>query len=224
MHSPSGLVPLAAYLSLQQELERTQLLLQQALKRIEELEGRINKNSSNSSKPPTSDGLGKRIKNNRPKSNRPPGGQPGHPGSCLKVVATPDDVIHCKVEAVQCACGFSVEKIQSSGVEKRQVLDLSEVLVKAVDYLIEVKVCPCGKIHKGVCPYTGRIQYGKKLKALLAYLNVYQLLPVERVQEFCKDLFGISIGAVKAKPNGCIVVPMSALPCLAFMVNAGMKE
>ncbi len=58
--------------------------------RIEELEKRLDKNSSNSSKPPSSDGL-KRTNSLRPKNTgRQPGGQPGHPGQTLRQSENPD--------------------------------------------------------------------------------------------------------------------------------------
>ncbi|TLD40132.1 MAG: Transposase [Candidatus Jettenia ecosi] len=51
--------------------------------RIKELESQLAQNSSNSNKPPGSD-VFNRYKNVRPKSNRKPGGQKGHPGQTLK--------------------------------------------------------------------------------------------------------------------------------------------
>jgi transposase len=61
--------------------------------RIAELEKRLGKNSTNSSKPPSSDGL-KRTKSQRPKnSGRKPGGQPGHPGQTLRQSQAPDIIV-----------------------------------------------------------------------------------------------------------------------------------
>ena len=62
--------------------------------RIDKLEHRLNKNSTNSSKPPSSDGLKKpKPKSRREKGKRKPGGQTGHEGNTLKMVACPDEVI-----------------------------------------------------------------------------------------------------------------------------------
>ena len=90
MKAPKGFVPLSDYLALKEELVR-------ALKRIEELEARLNKNSNNSSKPPSTDGLKKVVKNNRVKSKRKPGAQKGHKGSGLKPYAEVDKEVECRV-------------------------------------------------------------------------------------------------------------------------------
>src|SRR5580658_2283929 len=63
--------------------------------RVAELERRLGLNSSNSGKPPSSDGLKKpsRVTSTREASGRPSGGQKGHKGETLLQVATPDKVV-----------------------------------------------------------------------------------------------------------------------------------
>lgn len=75
--------------------------------RVTELEAQLNKNSSNSSKPPSSDGLKKKPKNNRKKSGKPTGGQPGHEGKTLEKVKNPDEVVDIKPE--HCECGYDLD-------------------------------------------------------------------------------------------------------------------
>src|SRR5438552_16152566 len=64
--------------------------------RIAELERRLGLNSSNSGKPPSSDGLKRpaRVTSTREPSGRPSGGQKGHKGETLLQVAEPDEVIN----------------------------------------------------------------------------------------------------------------------------------
>jgi len=162
------------------------------LKRLSELEAIVNKNSSNSSKPPSSDGLKKKIKNNRQKSNRKAGAQVGHKGKGLSPMEKVDEEIFCPVNET-CECGAEMSGRKSVRIEKRQVIDTPEKLIHVKEYQVEVKLCKCGKEHKGNCHYTQRVQYGEGLKSMLVYFNQYQLIPTERVQEMMKDLFGLSI-------------------------------
>jgi transposase len=162
------------------------------LTRLAALEAIVNKNSSNSSKPPSSDGLTKKIKNNRQKSSRKAGAQPGHKGKGLSPMEKVDEQILCPVTKA-CECGMEMSGRKSVRIEKRQVIDTPEKLIHVKEYLVEVKLCKCGKEHKGICHYTQRIQYGEGLKSMLVYFNQYQLIPTERVQEMMRDLFGLSV-------------------------------
>ncbi len=73
---------LEAVVALVEQLQRALLAL---TARVQELENRLNKDSHNSHKPPSSDGLarGKKPQSLRGQSGMPSGGQPGHPGHTL---------------------------------------------------------------------------------------------------------------------------------------------
>src|SRR5437588_10398346 len=66
--------------------------VQALLARVQELEGQLAKDSHNSSKPPSSDGLRRKPKSLREKSGKQRGAQPGHPGHRVSLVAAPDTV------------------------------------------------------------------------------------------------------------------------------------
>src|SRR3990167_6531824 len=68
---------------LEATIQKQQVRIQQLETRVHELEIRLSKNSSNSSKPPSSDGLKKKPKSQREKSGKKPGGQQGHVGKNL---------------------------------------------------------------------------------------------------------------------------------------------
>src|SRR5215472_2655457 len=81
--------------------------LQEAFARIKELERRLSKDSQNSSKPPSSDGLRRKTQSQRKPTGKKSGGQPGHPGVTLSMVACPDDVISHRAASCQ-QCGGSM--------------------------------------------------------------------------------------------------------------------
>lgn len=160
--------------------------------RIDELESQQRKNSSNSHKPPSSDMIRSVIKNNREKSGKKPGAQPGHKGTTLELSNSPDEVIQLTKEGF-CECGEEIGKLAIKGIERRQTIELPEKLTKITEYRLEVKECKCGRIHKSQCPQTSRVGYGNRFKSLMVYLNQFQMMPFERIQDFSKDCLGISI-------------------------------
>jgi transposase len=114
------------------------------MERIEQLEKRLSKDSHNSSKPPSSDGL-KRPKKTyslKGKSNKKSGGQKGHNGSHLKMVEKPNQTIIHKLDN-DCCCGRSLKDIVCSDYKKRQVFDLPPSAIEVTEHRAEVKKCIC---------------------------------------------------------------------------------
>ena len=169
--------------------------VQALTRRVAELEARLSKNSTNSSKPPSSDGLRKKPKSLRKAAGRKPGGQPGHSGHTLKQVESPDHV----VELADCPfCGGRIEDDSMVGEECRQIFEIPEPKVEVTEYRARAGRCSgCRQIVKASFPdhITAPVQYGKRVQALLVYLQHAQLLPVERAAQLMEDLFGQRIGA-----------------------------
>jgi len=169
----------------------------EALKlRIQQLENQAAKDSHNSHKPPATDGLKKnKTKTRRTSSSRRVGGQPGHQGQTLKKVAHPDHKIEHRVTG-HCGCGCSLQHIEATAYEARQVFDLPVIKVEVTEHRAEIKQCPhCGKQHKAQFPdhVTKPVQYGNRVKAFSVYLMNYQFIPYERTQEFFNDIFSLPI-------------------------------
>lgn len=173
-------------------LELQQLVKAQAVE-IQDLREQLAKNSKNSSKPPSSEGLKKpRPSSLREKSGRKSGGQEGHQGRTLKMVEWPDYVAVHKVSACP-HCETKLETVEAHHHEKRQVFDIPPVQVEVTEHQAEIKVCPgCGKQVKGDFPngITQPVQYGPRIKAQAAYLNNYQLIPLARTSELLGDFYG----------------------------------
>ena len=161
--------------------------------RIQALEDQLAKNSRNSSKPPSSDGLKRpKPKSRRQKSGKPSGGQKGHVGYRLEPVEKPQHTeIHRVLECQRChtdLAGVAMRK-----VEKRQVFDLPEVKLEVTEHQAEVKTCPvCGEINQAAFPegVTQPTQYGPRLRAQMVYFNAYHFIPLARTAEVVGELYG----------------------------------
>lgn len=178
------------------ELQNTISELQETIKDLRE---QLNKNSGNSSKPPSSDGFKKPVNKNRSlrkKSGKKPGGQNGHNGSYLTVLSAPDhtenhlhsDCTGCPHYA-QCCAAAEVK-------ETRYVIDAVVDVDITAHNLLSVPCC-----HKCGCEKTGSfpdsvssyIQYGENLEALVVTLNTVGAVSVNRKHEILGGVFNIPI-------------------------------
>jgi transposase len=177
-------------------------LVEHLLVRIDSLEAKLAKNSRNSSKPPSSDGLNKtpRTQSNRTPSGKKPGGQSGHGGASLSQIKNPDQIVRHGVSSC-CGCGCSLESVKASGIEKRQVFDLPPLNLTVTEHQADWKRCRCGQLTTAAFPasVTAPVQYGPEVQSLVVYLNTYQFVPFARLKEFFWDLFGVKLSPATAK-------------------------
>jgi transposase len=168
--------------------------------RIGELERRLGLNSSNSGKPPSSDGLKKpaRVTSLRERSSKKPGGQKGHKGETLRQVTDPNEVVDHYPSACS-MCGAGLEPETSLGHSARQVFDLPEPqpLVVTEHRAHDCPCAACGAKTRAPFPdgVNAPVQYGARTKSFVIYLLHYQLLPEDRLAELMADLFGVKIAA-----------------------------
>jgi len=169
---------------------------------VEELRRRLDKDSSTSSKPPSSDSPYKkkpRDRSLRGRSGRRPGKQPGAQSSTLKQSPHPGETVLCGPAACGC-CGHDLTGEPVLGtVQKRQVFEASPPPPPVVtEYQVAAKCCPaCGEISVGLAPagVTGRVQYGPGVHAKAALAVCAHYLPVARAAKLVAALTGVNVSA-----------------------------
>jgi transposase len=177
-------------------------LLASLMRRIEALEAenaelrrRLGLDSSNSSKPPSSDGLKKKprvLKSLRRRTGKRSGGQKGHRGDTLRQVAEADRIVEHAAE--RCAhCQARLLAGSKTSEEKRQVFDLPEKPLIVTEHRAAIHACPvCRRRTRADFPagVVSPAQYGERIRAAGVYLNAQQLVPEERTAQILRDLFG----------------------------------
>ena len=190
-------------MQLEKQVSDLLIIVKEQQETIKELREKLNKNSGNSSKPPSTDGFKKPVKKDRSlreKSGKKPGGQPGHKGSHLDltVLSKPDhkeELAHndCK----NCPHYNECRKNANANIkETRYVVD-AVVKVSVTEYdILSVPECPfCGEEKTGAFPDSVKsyIQYGKNLEALAVSLNTVGTVSVNRTHEILSGVFNIPI-------------------------------
>ena len=182
------------------ELAATQARLEALVEKLQtqvvELTARLNQNSSNSSRPPSSDAPDVRAQRPAPpRSGRKPGGQPGHKGT-TRCVLPPDEIVACVPEA--CAhCGTALPKTAAESEPAprvQQVVELPPVALHVTEYHLHGRICPhCGRCSWGrLPPGVPSRGEGPRLQAFLALLTGRFRLSRRQAQELLRDLFGWS--------------------------------
>jgi hypothetical protein len=184
----------------QQRISEQQQRIGDQQRQIADLERQLalrQQNSTNSSKPPSSDGLAGAA---RPRGRRKVGGQPGHPGAHRPLVAiTQVDEIR-PILPEQCQhCGHSLpvqlDQVQISGAPQRhQVTELPPLQPRTTEYQCHRVVCPeCGQSTRATVPVEATRHFGPQLTALIAYLTVVCRMPRRGVEALRGQGLGIQI-------------------------------
>lgn len=155
------------------------------------------KDSGNSSVPPTQDSLARQVvrhtKSLRKPSGRPSGGQKGHKGSCLSVDREPDERVDIRPAVCEC-CGKPLEAAGAEEASAHYTVDFRIVpfVTKHTAYRCR---CRCGHttvagLPEGMRPGTG---YGTNVQALVTYLMHEQCIPSNRIVRMMADVFGMPL-------------------------------
>jgi transposase len=216
--------------------------IEQLERRVERLEEELRRNSDNSSLPPSQDPRPAKRRQKpagQGRSGRPPGGQPGHPGSGRGLVPLErlDEVVE-HLPARCSGCGHSLEGVPTVGQPRRhQVAELPEVSVSITEHRLLRRGCPaCGEQTKAALPAgVGAGHFGPRLEAAIATLAGRYRLSRRQIAELCADLFGCEIatgtvdaicqrlGAALERPHGQLLEAVRAAPALC-VDETGWRE
>ena len=189
----------------QQQIADAEQQIADAEKQIADLERQLalrKQNSTNSSKPPSSDGLAgePRERGRRKKSRRKAGGQPGHRGAHRPLVpiervdqiqsVLPEQCQHCGH-----ALATQIEEVQTVGaVQRHQVTELPPIQARIIEYQCRRVICAeCGESTRAAVPELAAGHFGPQLAALIAYLTVVCRMPRRVVEALLGQVLGIEI-------------------------------
>jgi transposase len=173
-----------------------QMLVQVLSERLLALEEKINRNSQNSSKPPSTDGFGKAVKA-KGKGQKPPREQrrESAPREARKLYPADDcRAVHEVIPPACDACGASLSG-QDSHPHRHQVIELPPVKPEVVEYRLHGLRCPCCDTvtHAELPLGVSALGYGERLSAMVALLSGAYRLSYRQVCAVMDDLFGVRL-------------------------------
>ena len=179
---------------------------------IEELREQLNKNSRNSSKPPSSDGLGKptvkKDRSLREASGKKQGAQEGHEGVCLSIISNPDHTenhMHSDCEG----CPYHDACLEKACIkETRHEIDAVVTVDVTAHNLFSVPECPlhgCSRTGHFPADIKAAVQYGKNLQAMVVAFNTVGAVSINRTHEILSSVFNIPLatGTIKNMVTRC---------------------
>jgi transposase len=180
-------------------IEHQQKQIDELRSKVADLEARLNQNSRNSSRPPSSDGL--KRKPGIPKEPKDRGGQRGHKGKTLLKVEQPDQTF--RLTTAECSCGLPLDPASGEVEQTYQVFDLPQPKLEVTEYQRIRQSCVCGREHLGAVPawLNASVQYGPGVRALTVLLNTSCQLSYEKVSTLFADLFGYDLNESTAVSN-----------------------
>ena len=169
--------------------------------RVEHLERAAGKDSSTSSRPPSSDSPYKkkpRDRSLRERGKRRPGKQPGEPGTTMNLIGDPDERLEFPPACCRgCGAGLAGEPVVAE--RRHQVTDIvPPPPPKVTEYVAQAKACPCcGTVSEGELPghVRARASYGPEAHAQAANLACGHHVPLGRAAQLLGQLGGVAVSS-----------------------------
>ena len=191
--------PDLAMMPMPQTVPECHAVIAQLIERVKLLQERVNLDSNNSSKPPSSNGPGQMNRAQRRGSERKRGTQPGHKGHTRALLDENevDRLVDCKPDAV-CECGGEVAVVDQP--QRHQVFEVPPLRAQVDEYRLYSGRCKgCGKLHAGVLPGgVPKGQLGPRALSLVGVLGTRYHLTQRKIRNLLDQLMGLSfsVGAI----------------------------
>ena len=207
--------PELAAAQLPQTLPECHAVIAQLVERVKLLEERISLDSSNSSKPPSSNGPDSANRAQRRASQRKRGAQPGHKGHSRALLddSEVDRLVDCKPQAF-CECGAQV--VLAGAPQRHQVFEVPPMRAQVDEYRLYSGRCTgCGKAHAGALPAgVPKGQLGPRALSLVGVLGTRYHLTQRKKRSLLDQLMGLSfsVGAISqahGKVAGALKTPVA---------------
>jgi len=183
-----------------QRIAELEQLLRAALTRITELEtevrdlkARLDRNSNNSSMPPSSDAPGTPRTPKKPRTGRKPGGQPGHERSGRELL--PVEQVKEVIDLVPDRCGKCRRRLSGRDESplRHQQVEVPPVLPEVTEYRCHQLSCACGAVTRAELPSEAASVFGVRLSALVSALMVQYRLSKRLTQRLLADVLRVDI-------------------------------
>ena len=173
-------------------IKKQQEIITKLQDEIENLKDKLNKNSNNSSKPPSSDGYNKPSpKSERKKSSRKPGGQKGHKGANIEVGTSDKIEIHYPKQCLNCPNRETCNKLS-----KRDTYYIIDVTIKKEVTQHNIMHCCCNGNYFAAQRFDGikgSVAYGNNLRSLVCVLNTVGMVAIDNLHNIISGLSGVKI-------------------------------
>src|SRR5205823_2116764 len=198
----------------------------------EELRRRLGLDSSNSSRPPSSDSPYDKPKPKasglRGRSGRRPGKQPGEPGVTRRQVDDPDERVPVEPGGC-CACGADLADAPVVGVQRRQVFECSPPPPpRVIEYQVVARRCECcGRVSYGQAPgwVKAPVQWGPSVAARGVLATLAHHLPYGRAAVLLRQLAGVAVTVgflVAARGRAAALVEPFMVRVRQLLARAGL--
>ena len=167
--------------------------------KVEDLEARLKKDSSNSSRPPSSDSPYRKRERREKPSGRSQGAQEGHEGSARPLLSV-EEVDGVEDYKPPCCTGCGGTDLEDAGVFRWQVVEVPEIRPSVTEHRVHTLRCrKCGEESTGELPAgIGRSNFGPRLHALTANLTGGFRVTRREAARFLDEVFNVdlSVGAL----------------------------